>query len=360
MTNEQPTSRNDPFFLCRGPRDSKVFILGEAPGENEDILRKPFVGSAGTILNDVLALTTLPEPFITNVLNLRPPGGNIEAFMISRRDLPADYALPEIRRGKFLHPDFIPQLARLQAELDYVQPNLIIGMGNTALWALQSEYHIMRARGVMFLPNPAAPIKTNAKQIFTHHPAAVIRDFSLYVVLARDFQKAAKYTNNAPLCFTARKLLINPTIEEVETLPALFSKVEEFSIDIETKNGQITCIGFGTPTTAVSIPFYGSAKINYWDTEELELRAWQIVRELCAMPQPKIFQNGLYDMQYLLYCYGIRVRNPCFDTMLMHHAQQPELKKDLGFLGSLYLDEPSWKDIRFKAKSAFGEEKKDE
>ncbi len=49
---------------------------------------------------------------------------------------------------------------------------------------------------------------------------------------------------------------------------------------------------------------------------------------------------------YLWQRYGIPVRNYTDDTMLMHHALQPESEKGLGFLGSVYCDEPAWKQMR--------------
>ena len=60
---------------------------------------------------------------------------------------------------------------------------------------------------------------------------------------------------------------------------------------------------------------------------------------------PKVFQNGLFDMQYLARM-GLQVRNALHDTMLLHHVLYPELQKGLGFLGSIYSNEPAWKLMR--------------
>jgi DNA polymerase I-like protein with 3'-5' exonuclease and polymerase domains len=66
---------------------------------------------------------------------------------------------------------------------------------------------------------------------------------------------------------------------------------------------------------------------------------------LLESPVTKVFQNGLYDLQYI-YQMGIRPRNCTEDTMLMHHALYPEMKKGLEFLGSVYTNEASWKLMR--------------
>jgi hypothetical protein len=53
-------------------------------------------------------------------------------------------------------------------------------------------------------------------------------------------------------------------------------------------------------------------------------------------------------MNYMLRTVGIAARRMKDDTMLMHHALQPEMEKGLGFLGSVYTDEPAWKFMRAK------------
>ena len=58
---------------------------------------------------------------------------------------------------------------------------------------------------------------------------------------------------------------------------------------------------------------------------------------------PKLFQNGLYDIGFMLRAYGIRTMNAAEDTMLLNHALQPEMLKGLGYLGSIYGDERAWK-----------------
>jgi hypothetical protein len=50
-------------------------------------------------------------------------------------------------------------------------------------------------------------------------------------------------------------------------------------------------------------------------------------------------------MTFLWKVYGIPAPKACDDTMLAHHAMQPEMEKGLGFLASLYTDEASWKSM---------------
>ena len=63
---------------------------------------------------------------------------------------------------------------------------------------------------------------------------------------------------------------------------------------------------------------------------------------------PKLFQNGAYDIAFLWRAYGIKTMGAAHDTMLLQHALQPEALKGLGYLGSIYSDEGSWKHMRRK------------
>src|SRR5207247_9543081 len=84
---EQTAAAVRPCTLCRlhadrthavpgeGRLDADVFLIGEAPGREEDLAGSPFVGSAGKILDKALTAARLPRGsvFITNVVKCRPP-----------------------------------------------------------------------------------------------------------------------------------------------------------------------------------------------------------------------------------------------------------------------------------------------
>ena len=70
-------SKNFPgknLVFSDGNKDSKVMIIGEAPGRTEDKLKKPFVGRAGKLLDSLLETVNLDRTtvYITNVVNYRP------------------------------------------------------------------------------------------------------------------------------------------------------------------------------------------------------------------------------------------------------------------------------------------------
>ena len=77
------------------------------------------------------------------------------------------------------------------------------------------------------------------------------------------------------------------------------------------------------------------------------MEVWRFVKQVLGVPKPpKLFQNGLYDIAFLWRSVGIPVFGASEDTMLLHHALQPESLKGLGFLGSIYSDEGAWKQER--------------
>ena len=147
-----------------------------------------------------------------------------------------------------------------------------------------------------------------------------------------------------------RRIWIKPTLADIYRYEQLHIEgARILSADIETKQDQITCIGFSPdPSSAIVIPFFDMQGKNYWTKAE-ELEIWGIVARWLR-DYPTVFQNGLYDINFLWTRYGIPVPKAEHDTMLLHHAMQPEMEKGLGFLASIYTDEASWKFI-LKGKS---------
>jgi hypothetical protein len=185
------------------------------------------------------------------------------------------------------------------------------------------------------------------KIIATYHPASIMAQWELRPVAFMDLDKAKRESLSAALIRPARKIVLDPTLEDLwkyyeeHIVPAPF-----IAADIETKAGQITEVGFATSANrAVVVPFWHRKRGNYWATLEEELAAWEFVRRVCAA-KPMIGQNFQYDMQYLYRVYGIACPHFLGDTMLLQHSLQPELEKGLGFLGSVYTMEPSWKLMR--------------
>jgi len=349
-----------PFAATSGPRTAKIALVGEAWGEQEALLEQPFVGSSGQELTRMLAEAGISrrECFLTNTLALRPPENKIEALCTTKSSLGPDaltYPAPPLSQGKYLLPEYLPELQRLSAELTEVSPNLVIALGATACWAMLQVGGISSRRGVV----AQGLLVPGLKVLPTYHPSAVLRNWALRVVVVADLLKAQRESKFPEVVRPRREILINPTLEELSLWEPRLCSAPILGVDIETASRQITCICFApSPSTALVVPFWDrrSHDWSYWPSAEAEGQAWGMVRRVLESPAPKVFQNGLYDLQYIARM-GIRPKACQEDTMLFHHSLYPELQKGLGFLGSIYTNEASWKLMRRRG----GEElKKDE
>lgn len=352
-----PHVPTEPFAHTLGPRDAKIALVGEAWGEQEELAGIPFIGNAGQELSRLLGEAGIDrrECFITNTINARPLNNDLNQFCGAKRDVASpDYTLFPLRQGKYLLPEYIPELSRLREELTAVQPNLVIALGGTALWALRKTAAIGSNRGTV----AESTLIPGQKILATYHPSYLFKVWSHRPIVLADLMKAKREAEFPEIRRPERTVLVDPTLDEMWEWAS--RPIHALACDIETGAGQIKCIGFARhPGDAIVVPFldYTRPGNSYWLTLEAEVEAWNWVEHMLRMDVPKIFQNGLYDLQYILRA-GLRPRRCEADTMLLHHALYPELQKSLGFLGSIYTNESSWKLMRGKSDSE--ETKRDE
>ena len=109
-----------------GSPDAKLVFIGEAPGKNEDLEGKPFVGAAGKFLNEMLASIGMKreDVYITNIVKYRPP---------NNRD-----PLPEEKKA------FLPYL---QAQLEVIQPVMVATLGRHSLTCFLPDVQISKVHG---------------------------------------------------------------------------------------------------------------------------------------------------------------------------------------------------------------------
>ncbi len=140
------------MVFADGNPKSKIMLVGEGPGSNEDKEGIPFVGRAGTLLNKMLASINLDRKnvYITNVVNYRPPE--------NRR--PTDN---EIAR-------YLPFLKK---HIEIINPKILVLLGSTALNALiGDENTISKVRG-QWIEKKIGECKLSI--IVTFHPAFLMR-----------------------------------------------------------------------------------------------------------------------------------------------------------------------------------------
>ena len=135
-----------------GNPKSKIMLIGEAPGANEDKEGMPFVGRAGALLDKMLAAIELDRKkvYISNIVNYRPPE--------NRR--PTD---EEIRR-------YLPFITK---HIEIISPKILVLLGSTAMNALiGSDVVISKMRG-KWIEKKFGNCKTSV--IVTFHPAFLMR-----------------------------------------------------------------------------------------------------------------------------------------------------------------------------------------
>lgn len=221
----------------------------------------------------------------------------------------------------------------------------MVPLGATALWALTGDTSITAHRGAV---TPAKMLLPGLKLLPTFHPAAVIHQWKFFSVVVGDFIKAhAQSLMGRAIVHPNRRLILEPTIEDIRRFVPPMLSSDLLSVDIETGWGQITCIGFAPDAeNAICIPFLDKRNPtrNYWGTAAEELEAWKLIREVLNDPVPKLGQNfGQYDAYWLLEKMRVPVRNLHDDTRLLHHALYPELPKSLEFMGASYATQGAWK-----------------
>jgi uracil-DNA glycosylase len=150
------------FVFGSGNADSKILFVGEAPGKNEDLQGRPFVGQAGKILDELLETEGFSrnEVFIANVLKCRPPLNRDP--LTSEIDLCKPYLFKQI---EIIDPEIICTMGRYSTQL-----------------LLESTAGISSLRGKIYKKNGRIILPIN-------HPAAALYTRSRMQVLYEDFNR---------------------------------------------------------------------------------------------------------------------------------------------------------------------------
>ncbi|MCI4458231.1 MAG: uracil-DNA glycosylase [Thermocrinis sp.] len=161
------------YVFGEGDPNSPVVFIGEAPGEEEDKLKRPFVGRAGQYLNSKLEQVGLKREkvYITNVVKSRPPGNRTPT-----------------------REEMITCLPYLRKEIEIIKPKLLVCLGSTAMKGiLGKDYPITKYRGQIF-PYPYNP---SIKVFLTYHPAYVLRNPSADKEFTEDLKKVVQLISQA-------------------------------------------------------------------------------------------------------------------------------------------------------------------
>jgi DNA polymerase len=144
-----------------GPASAEIMFIGEGPGFHENEQGRPFVGAAGTFLNELLAEAGLKrsDVWIGNVVKCRPPG--------NRDPLPEELAACN---------DY------LEAQMATINPKIIITLGRISMDKFMPGVKIGQVHGQMRRIN-------NRFVIAMFHPAAALHKVALKPVILKDFSQ---------------------------------------------------------------------------------------------------------------------------------------------------------------------------
>ena len=338
-----------------GPVPARIMFVGEAPASYEIAEGRPFVGPAGQELDRQLKDVGLArrDCFITNVCRERAPGDKLEVWL-HRGDYPM--------RDKMVHLPVVQGLKHLHDEIARVQPNVIVAMGNTSLWALTGEWGIDKWRGSHMWSE-----EYDRKVVPTYHPSYIVNygQWRKRPIVLHDLRTAISESHTDSLSTPPYEFELEPSFDRVrERLDYLarLTTPTRVSVDIENPAGPITCIGIAVSRLhAICIPMTE----GYWSPVERHEVIAMLERALTNPNVHAVGQNFQYDSQIIYAELGFHP-NCMDDTMVQISVAFPDggvsldehkkektpqtnvtMRKALAFLSSMFcVHHRYWKDDR--------------
>lgn len=313
-----------------GPSDADLYLVGEAPGREEVIGGKPFVGPAGRLLDTQLAASAIArvECRIGNLSPVRAPGDKYARLDAETRSA---------------------GLAAIKADILATNPNVVVALGNEPLQALCGKTGIQQWRGSLLWNT-----ELGCKVVPTIHPSffqhAGQSEFSSWYALSIfDLKRALKESESPEWHPGVTTLMLGPSFETVCKELKRLRGSDMVAFDIETNREyplRLTAISFADSAEwAICIPFTKMSGERYWSAEREE-RVMVLIKELLEDESiKKIAQNAPFDMGVLQQFYDIRVANLWLDSMISFHTCYPELPKSLAVLCSIYSRQPYYKHL---------------
>jgi uracil-DNA glycosylase family 4 len=301
-----------------GSPESRVMLIGEAPGAEEERTGRVFSGAAGQVLDRMLVLAGLSrdELYVTNAVKCRPP----------------ENRTPERWEAKVCADEYITR------EIDEIQPSHILLLGNAALTAVAKKSGITKHRGVR-LEVSGQPSSRTIMAAF--HPAYALRNPGVYPTLQEDIRRFARAIKGEFQVVPVKKKFV-ATVGGVRAVIKLLETAPPgtvLSYDVENRlrpwdtDWSIQCLGLSIDGhTSYIIPLYHpqSPFRKAWKRVLLHLREALTRKDLIL-----VAQNGKHDNVQLAGA-GIFLEHH-FDVMIAAHLIDENRPKNLGFLSQTYL-----------------------
>jgi uracil-DNA glycosylase len=314
------------FVVGEGDINSKIMIVGEAPGKDEAIIGRPFVGGSGRVLTKLMILAGINrwDTYVTNVVKCRPWTNNENK----------DNRPPTPEEVSFCSQYLIKELRASTA-------NIIVLAGKTALESLTDKKGIGKFRGTPFMSG-------GRKVIGVAHPADVMRNQEMWPITIHDLRKA-RHESLVPDVYILPTNYVTDARLETDGVALLRSAHEHGYVvfDLESAGGDpkkpnkgalsahtsnMVCMGLGVEER--------TAFCFRWPGDRNPLL-------VALFEDPSIIKVGQNSSNFdEPYCEdkGYVFKGPSFDTHQAAHLIYSDGPKSLDHLGSMYGDFPNWKD----------------
>jgi len=310
-----------------GPVNADLMLIGEAPGEKEDDLNRPFVGQAGEYLReDILIPAEVPESKVrfSNSNRCHPP----------KNKTPTITEIKKCRRY-------------LEAEIKAVNPKVIMAMGNAPLAALLQSFYKgggeegtakkteSKVSGITFWQGKMVWLQEfQCWMMPTFHPSYCMRNERSHSKYSRnlvieDVHKAWVWTQvDRPKFRMPKAIVVSEVIRAAAVVEQMWNS-KEFAFDIETGG-----TGRSIDKRVVGCSFANSPDRGYYVPWEVvtknEALFDKFKRLIKSSKHYKIMHNGAYEVRILAMAHNININGvKYFDTMMAAHLVDENFSKRL-------------------------------
>lgn len=343
------------MLIPSGPSDAKLLIAVDCITPRDLY--------SNTILSDREFDKMLSEAggnrascFVTALIREQVNGQNFDAQVAQTKKAVSNQHVP--LHNRMVLPVVRSGLAALERDIDLVKPDVILAVGNGALFGLTGKWGIKSWRSSLI--EYTSPGGHKCIVVPTYPPSYIYGVWKDRNVCIHDIRKAWNLAHAEEIIQPpAYNFIIEPTFSEVvRTLNTLLSKLEagpyKLSVDVETRGGHLACTGIAwSDLDALCIPHLRAVhpempnwqqRINYW-TEAEEVFIVHLLYRVLTHPNAEIVgQNFLYDAQYF-WRWLMFVPRLKRDTMIAQHSVFSSMPKGLDFLSSMYAKHHVyWKD----------------
>jgi uracil-DNA glycosylase family 4 len=330
---------NDTYIGGMGNGSAKIAFVGEAPGVDDITTKKPFSGPVGAFFKSMLKDLKISEAacWFTNVSKY--------------------YVQPNPKYGKKLKfrqrceesgVNLDQQVEELRLELQQINPNVVVALGGTALWALTGKSPIQDYRGSILY-------SAGHKVVGSYNPGHIVRQegevkgYWTKIILYFDLKRAISQSHFKEVILPQRHLRICESSLELHQFLDRYKSAKHPAVDIEADSCIPICMGLSfEPSVGLTVPLWNHLIdptthrpfLNHIPNDDLA-NMWILLAQFLAKSDI-VGANFGYDRDKIKRL-GFVIRSLHSDVMYKAFCTNPELPKNLAFLTSICTEEPFYK-----------------